>query len=228
MGGGMTGLGRGAKAGNLFVYDVGLVTLKKNESTVVPVTRGTFPIDRLYRWEPGPAKEKQAWHRRRFRSVAVQIRDRVWEYVRLRNKSRLPLTTGPVMILQAGQLLAQDVLRYTPPGGKSEIPVNVAANVLSSQVKSELSRRARAKRIRYRWYTEVHYKVDLKIVNHERKAVKIKIRKRITGCVTSAPGAKRRQSGRGGAINPTSVLTYDVTVPAGKTWKARFEVSAYE
>lgn len=225
---GTTIFGRGAKAGNLYVYNVGRVSLKKNERTIVPVMKGTFPVKKLYRWEPGPAKKKEAWHRRRFRSVTVQIRDRVWEYIQLRNKSRMPLTTGPVLIMKAGQVLAQDVLRYTPPGGKSEIPVNVAANILSSQVKSETSRRNRAKKIRYRWYTQVKYRVDLKIVNHERRAVRITIRKRITGRVISAPGAKLRKTGKGGAINPTSLLSYDVKVPAGKTWTAQFNVNAYE
>ena len=220
--------GQGARAGNLYVYNVGRISLRTGERATVPVMSGRFPVKRIYRWEPGPAQEKEAWHRRRFRSVQQQMKDRVWEYLELKNTSRVPLTTGPVMLTQGGQLLGQDVLRYTPPGGRSEVPVNVATNVLSTQVKSELSRRVQAKRIKYRWYSSVTYQVTLKIVNHERHSIQVKVRKSLTGRVLSAPGAAQRQTGRGGAVNPTSQITYDAAVPAGKHWKQSFTISVYE
>ncbi|MCA9522347.1 MAG: hypothetical protein KC609_15305, partial [Myxococcales bacterium] len=137
--------GSGLDLGNLYVHRVGNVTIEKGARAMVQVMKLALPYKRFFVWQPGPAREKDALHRNRTIDEARMKRDRVWEYLLLQNTSQTPLTTGPAFLTLEERFLGQDLLRYTPPGGEVEIPLSVAANVLSTQTSNEISRKQRAR-----------------------------------------------------------------------------------
>jgi hypothetical protein len=218
----------GEDLGSLYVHKLGKISLRKGERAVLPVMEMDLPMQRFYRWQPGEAQEPSAFHRKARQSTEQVKSDRVWEYIELHNRSQIPLTTGPAMVMRKGQLISQDLMRYTPVGGKVELPISVASNLLSNQIKTEVSRETQSRKINHYWYQKVTYLLKMQIVNFSPQTVSIRVQKDIDGDVVDRlTQAKIDKMGSGSSINPKTSVKFTVKLEPRKSWRTSFRYSTY-
>jgi hypothetical protein len=113
----------------------------------------------------------------------------------LQNDDRTPLTTGPCLAISGEQPLSEDLLKYTPKGGRGELPVTAAVNVATDQDESEADRKLKAHSPSEHVHLDlVTLKGELKIRNFEKTPAEVIITANVPGKPLSASDAGRLAS----------------------------------
>jgi hypothetical protein len=101
------------------VYTRKDLTVRRGEKAIVTLMVKRVKYSHLYRWQvPEPLRHSLVLH----------------------NQTDAAWTTGPVLLVSAGQPLSQDLLSYTPMKGEGEIPVTAAINISHDRTESESQR----------------------------------------------------------------------------------------
>ncbi len=143
----------------------------------------------------------------------------VWNCLKFTNQSGLPWTTAPATVLQQGQILGQDTLRYTGRGAEALVRITKALDV-RAQLREEETARERGA-IRNSSGSPVFDKVTVKgtlsVKNAKADEIRLRIRKELTGEVEQADGNVRTTKTAKGLrdANPTARLEWNETLPAG-------------
>lgn len=202
----------------LFFYEHSDVTLKKGERGYYPLYTTEVPYEHLYEWKIGDALDQQEQYRNRDEGSAANAED-VWHSVRLTNTSAVPWTTAPAMTMQKGQILGQDLINYTSPGGRTTVRITKAVDIKAEQAEYEVTRTRNAANFYGYSYDLVEVRGTLKATNFKDKSITLTISKELSGEVLkTTPVAKVEQTARGlKKVNPKSVLTWEVPMnPRGK------------
>ena len=112
----------------------------------------------------------------------------------LHNETDSAWTTGPYLAVTNQRPLSEDLLKYTPSGGKCEIPVTEAVNVSHEKSEREIDRKLKAHSPRHDRYLDlVTLQGEIKLRNFEKKTVKIAITVSVPGkpLLTSDEGVIR-------------------------------------
>jgi hypothetical protein len=112
-----------AGASDFTVYRKNDLTLRRGEKAILTLFKRRVQYTHLYRWSPPEPIE----HR-----------------LLLANDSGTAWTTGPCLAVSGGNPLSEDLLRYTPRGGKGDLPVTAAMNVAYDQREVEIERQLKA------------------------------------------------------------------------------------
>lgn len=105
------------------VYTRKDLTLRVGEKAIVTLFVKKVRYSHVYRWNP-PA--------------------RMEHFLVLQNDTDSAWTTGPYIAVSGDRPLSEDLLKYTPKGGRSEIPVSAAINISHEKVESEVDRKFRS------------------------------------------------------------------------------------
>lgn len=105
------------------VYTKSDLTLRRGERGIVTLFVRKISYSDIYRWSPPGAME---------------------HYLVLHNDTDSAWTTGPCLAISGERPLSEDLLRYTPKGGRCEIPVSAAINVSHEKTEVEADRRFKA------------------------------------------------------------------------------------
>jgi hypothetical protein len=105
------------------VYTKHDLSVRRGEKAIVTLFVKTIRYSNIYRWSPPGILEHSL--------VLHNDTDTAW-------------TTGPCLAVSADRPLSEDVLRYTPRGGRAEVPVSVAINVAHEKNESEVDRKFKA------------------------------------------------------------------------------------
>jgi len=150
-----------AAATDYTVYTKKDMSLRRGEKAIVTLFVKKIKYSHIYRWSP-PNRMKHFL-------VLHNITDTAW-------------TTGPYLAVSGDQPLSEDLLRYTPVGGKCEIPVTHAVNIAHEQFDSEIDRKLKAhspKRDRHLDLVTLEGKLQIR--NFEADNVKIVISVSVAG-----------------------------------------------
>jgi hypothetical protein len=151
----------GAAGTDFTVYTKRDLTVRCGEKAIVTLFTKRIRYSHLYRWSP-PG-------RMRHNLVLANSTDTAW-------------TTGPCLAVSGTRPLSEDLLRYTPRGGKVEVPVTAAVNIAHDQTEEETDRKLRAYQPAHNfWLDLVTIEGRLKVRNFETKAVDVVIEPSITG-----------------------------------------------
>jgi hypothetical protein len=155
-----------AGATDYTVYTKKDLTVRRGEKAIVSLFTKKIKYAHLYRWTP-PEKMEHLL-------VLLNATDTAW-------------TTGPCLATSAGAPLSEDLLRYTPRGGKGEIPVTAAINIAQDAAEKETDRKLRAYEPADKfWVDLVTVEGELKIRNFEKRAVDIVATQKVPGKPLSA------------------------------------------
>ena len=147
--------------GDFTVYTKKDLTVRRGERAIVTLFTKKVRYSHLYRWSPPGQTE---------------------HFLLLQNDNATALTTGPCLAVSGEQPLSEDLLKYTPKGGKAEVPVTAAVNVATDRVESEADRRLKAHSPSDRVFLDlVTLKGELKVRNFEPRPVEIEINVRVPG-----------------------------------------------
>jgi hypothetical protein len=137
------------------VYTKKDLTLRRGEKAIVTLFKQKISYSEIYRWSPPEAMQ---------------------HFLVLHNNTPSAWTTGPCLAISGAQPLSEDLLHYTPQGGRSELPVTAAVNVSHEKSEKEFDRRLKAHTISNdRFLDLVTVEGTLKLKNFEKRPVEIVI-----------------------------------------------------
>jgi hypothetical protein len=99
------------------------LTIRRGEKAIVNLYTGVVRYSHLYRWD---------------------VPSNIQHVLVMLNESDTAWTTGPCLAVRGRRPLSEDLLKYTPKGGRSELPIGTAININHRQSEKETDRRAQA------------------------------------------------------------------------------------
>jgi hypothetical protein len=144
-----------AAANDYTVYTKSDLTIRRGERMMVSLFRTTIRYGHIYRWSPP---------------------GRVRHHLVLENMTDTSWTTGPALAVSGPQPLGEDLIRYTPAGGRCELPVTAAVNVASETSEAETGRKFKAYALSSGRHLDlVTLRGELRLRNFESEPVTIAI-----------------------------------------------------
>lgn len=150
-----------AAAGDFTVYTKQDLTVRRGERAMVTLFTQKVRYRHLYRWETTGAVE---------------------HFLTLENSTATAWTTGPCLALSNGSPLSEDVLKYTPRGGRGELQVTTAINIAHSQSEEEVDRELKSHEPRNNEFFDlVTIAGKIRLKNFEQQPLEIEIDAPING-----------------------------------------------
>ncbi|MFO8009066.1 MAG: DUF4139 domain-containing protein [Candidatus Brocadiia bacterium] len=205
----------GEAAEDLFLYPVENVHLKRGEVGYYPLFTEAVPCKHIYQWRIPDYADEGNRRRNERPEEGAQV---VWHALRLENTTAVPWTTAPAQTVQQDQILGQDILGYTPPGGEATLRITQAVAVKAEQAEREVERERNAARYYGYSYDRVTVRGRLALHNFKDQAVTLEITKELSGEVTSTdPDAEIETTARRlRRMNPSHVLTWTLELAPGQ------------
>jgi len=179
---------------DMYFYEKKGLEMTAGDVVMTSVMDGTLPYRSLYTWDVDAGKEVQ-------------------HHIVLTNTLASPLTTGPVMVLQAGKPISQDQLRYTPQKAETRLKLTQATDIRTQASEKEVSRQAEVK-VDGLTYIPVVSEGQLVVENHRPDAADVEISWTLSGKVLEASDNAEIQSQAkvDEGLNPKSSLKCTVKV----------------
>ena len=210
----------GAPEEDLFLYQIKDVSLNVGERAYYTVFTAEVPYKHVYEWTVSDSSSVQpsGYIDQSRRSEEVQPEDQVWHKLRLTNTSKYPWTTAPGMATSQGQPLSQDTLNYTSKGAQGDLRITVATDIRGKHSEIEKSRENDALRAYGTSFSKVTSDGELVLKNFKSRAVTVTVKKTLSGEVATASDDGKAQKVSEGikAVNPTSVITWEIPLKAGE------------
>jgi len=225
---------------DLFVYTTSQLSLKKGQRASVALWDSRVPARDLYTLD---VKVLRNYDGTRYASRGPTrgspletVKNEVWHQLELSDTTKVPWTTGAALLLDGSLPLGQDLLTYTPPGGRVLLPITVAIDVRGTYREKELGRQANVLRWNDRSYSRVKKKGTIRITNFRKEKSTVRVRASVGGKADSASnGGKIRVNNHRasdwrsspGSVNNHSDIEWEVTLEAGQTKEVSYTVSYY-
>lgn len=213
---------------DLFTYQQKNVTLKKGDRARYTVFTTKAPYEHVYEWEiPDSMNIDDRGHRRSDSGPSTQDQAPVWHALRLVNKSKERWTTAPALTMRNNMPVAQDTLRYTPPGGRISLKLTATTDIKADQTQTEVSRTP--VEIVRRTFDDVVVSGKLVVKNLKAETVKMHVTKSVVGEVKSSGQLSKvtRVAKKLDAYNPTSEIEWEFDLPAGQERELTYEYRVY-
>ncbi len=204
---------------DLYFYRQQKVTLKKGDRARYTVFTNSVPYEHVYLWEiPDSSSTDDRGYVQNNNSNNRSTADnseQVWHSIRLDNTTKQPWTTAPAFTVNGSMPMAQDVLKYAPPKGKSNLRLTLATDVKVEQSQIEAERTNT--KIGYENYDEVTVNGKLKIKNMKSTDIKMNVHKAVVGVVSECneKGKIAKVAKKLSAVNPQSEIEWEFALPAG-------------
>lgn len=228
--------GEGMQAGDLFFYTKPNITLKLGERGMYMLFQAEAPYKEIYTW----IVEDETVDNVEYRFPSGDPGE-VWHSLRFKNTSGQPLTTSAATTFKNGQMLGQDMMAYTPAGAETEVRITKALDVRVEKNEEEVKREpgvitekvyvgiVNGQKVydERPLYDRLHLKGTLVLRNQKPTSVTMKVAKNLTGDVSAASNqAKVVKLAKGiKDLNPTTLITWQLDVDAGKTVNLTYEFS---
>ncbi len=199
------GAGKATDSGDLYVYHVERLQLAKGARSCLNLWDEQLPCSSVYDWKveaPAPGYIWRHFDNSRRRELEARLAEpKVMHALRLHNTTDRPLTTGPALIFRKGQVLGQEIVTYTAPGGSVDVPITVAVNVNSSVTDEEVKVTRNAVTISGDAYSRADCRSRLRLVNGGKKRISVSVSRPVPGIVDSASDEGRHRRLAGGATS---------------------------
>ncbi|MCA8942724.1 MAG: hypothetical protein KDB80_09225, partial [Planctomycetes bacterium] len=219
---GMAGAVDGESSEDLFLYDVGRITLDKGERAYVPLLDAEVPVAHRFDWDLPDRVNRYA----QFTDKPDDL-EPVWHVLKLDNVTEAPWTTAPILIRNARGPLAQSMLRYTAAGADATVRLTKALDLVGSSVEVRADDDA-ARRDEVILFHDRYERVEvvgvLELTNRSKRAAPMRIRKDFSGDLLSADHepALTGQAKRLGEVNASRTATWTFDLGPGESWKAEY------
>lgn len=236
-------LAAGSQA-DMFVYNTRTMSLKKGARATVPLWQSAAALRNLYTLDLKIIRDARSGYTvdrnqdgQHSRSPLKLAENEVWHQFELANASNVPWTTGAALILRGNVPLGQELMTYTPTGGKSLLPVTVAINMCGSVKEEEITRKENAMRWDGNNFALIRKKVTISVSNFRREKSVTRVSVSTGGKAEAASDGgvvklndskpEDWQNGSWQGINNHSDVTWDLEMAPGEIRTLTFEVSFY-
>jgi hypothetical protein len=191
------------------VYTKEKMTIRKGEKAIVTLFVGKITYSHIYRWTTS---------------------DKMKHFLVLDNDTETAWTTGPYLAISADRPLSEDLLKYTPKGGKCEIPVTHAINIAHAETRSEIDRELKAHNPRSSYYLDlVMLDGEIRLRNFEKRTVDIVVTTVVPGRPISAGenGVIRQDHTKLKLTERSGTITWRITLDAGESRTITYKYEQY-
>lgn len=212
-------------ADQLFLYQAKDIDLKKGERASLRLFSLTVPASEVFEWTLTDSSDTQNRYMEYGRSTTTvplvqDLSSKIWYGLRLKNQTGMPWTTAPAISFREWKPMGQDMLTFTPVNGENILRVTPATEIIGTNTLEEKSR----ERVQLP-YANSTYNFDLitvegtiKVRNIKKEPVEVIITRDLIGeaLTASDDGKISRQGFNLQAINPNSVVKWNLNVPNGE------------
>lgn len=225
----MNTIGSGMQDGDLFFYKQPHVNLSKGDRAYYVLADATVDYKEIYTWDSQDTISNDRIYEYNPRPNQPAPPDDVWHSLQFKNTVGEPLTTGPAVTFKAGELMGQDMIRYTSTGLQTEVKITKALDVRAESADEETERKRMALNVPgMGGFDLVSLRTTLKATNRKSEAIHLKVTRPYTGELEDSGDAKVTKNIKGlRSINPTGVLVWERDVEPGKTVTLSFSVKVY-
>lgn len=208
--------------GDLSFLKLPSVTLETGERSYNILFTTESPYEHLYTWDVGSAIVNEAY-------TGIGGQQEVWHTIKFKNGAGQPLTTAPAMTWANGNILGQGMINYTPNGSDVMYPINKALDVVADAQEEEIDRKMDALQLRNgASYDLVKLKGTLELQNRKDEAVKVRIKKNLTGEILDGGNGTMSKIAKGlRDTNSESQLKWEQTIESGKRLTINYTYQVY-
>lgn len=199
----------GPAATDYTVYTKKNLTVRRGEKAIVTLFVKKIEYSHLYRWTPP---------------------DQMRHFLVLDNNTDTAWTTGPCLAISSSRPLSEDLLTYTPKGGKAELPVTVAVNLAHKKMEMEIDRKLKAHQPRRDHFLDlVILKGELKLRNFEKTAARIVIEVPVPGkpVTVSDQGTLFTDPSKLKLAERSGTVRWTITLEPGQTRTLTYKYERY-
>ncbi len=238
---------------DLFVYSVKDFSLKKGARATVPLWQQQADLRHVYTFDVNThrsrasgqlmddsangGEQQQPPDPRRHRGPNRIVFNQVWHQLELTNTSKVPWTTGAALMLRKTLPIGQDLLTYTPPTGKSLVPVTVAVDIRGTVDEQQSARQENALHFDGSDYIKITKKGTITLTSYRAEKSNTRVTLSTGGHVTTASdnGAIKYNDFRAGdwedsgylRPNEHSDVSWDFSLEPGATKTISYELTFY-
>lgn len=191
------------------VYTKRDLTIRRGERAIVTLFVKKIRYSHIYRWSPPELMQ---------------------HFLVLHNDSDSAWTTGPCVAVSGDRPLSEDLLRYTPKGGRAEIPVTASINVSHEQNEVEAERKFKAHSPSDRTYFDlVTLEGELRLKNFERAPVELIINAPTAGrpLEASDDGVRSTDSTKLKLLERSGSIRWTVKLPPNESKVLKYKYERY-
>lgn len=180
----------GGKHEDLYVFTLKNVSLKKGQRMTVPVEefslkyKDVFVLDLPF--GPPPEAQTNLNTQQQVEMARLLHAPKVMHVLRLSNKSKVPLTTAPALILRDGRVMAQGMVEYTAVGASSDLKLTTAVDVSVETRDKETGRTPNAQKWHGHSYDRINLAGSIRLTNRRDDKIAVEVRRSVLGFVDSA------------------------------------------
>ena len=182
--------GGGKKNEDLFVFTVAHLTLKKGDRMVVPISEFKLPYRDVYQLDLPFTPPPEVWRQFQTQQQADIARranaPKFMHVLRFTNKSDVPLTTAPALIVRDDKVLAQAMMTYTPAGSQVDVSLTAALDIVIKKTDKETSRTPRSEHWDGNDYVKIDLQGGISITNRRNTKVELEITRNLLGQADTA------------------------------------------
>ena len=209
---------------DLYIYDAGTLDLERGQRAYVPLFKASVPFAHRYDWVIPDKVDRYA----RFKQTEQQSPIPLWHVLLVKNTTKAPWTTSPILIQSDKGPLAQSQINYTPPGTEAVVRLTKALNLVGESLEYRADDSAAPRdevRLFGNRYERINVKGQLKITNHGDREAPVKATTSISGDIVTHSGSPtfRGKAKSLGQVNASREIIWEVTVKPGETWEATYE-----
>ena len=211
-------------AEQLFLYKTEAMNLKKGERASLRLFSLTVPCSEVFEWKisDGAVRNRnQVYSSSQYSQLlSLNLASKIWYGLKLKNNTNMPWTTAPAIGFRDWKPLGQNMLTFTPRGVENILPITPATEVVGTHTLEEKSReQVQMKRGRSTYnYALVTVEGTIKVRNTKKEPVELVLKRQLIGDVisTSDNGTAVRDGLNLQAINPKSIIKWNLKLPSGK------------
>lgn len=222
---------------DLYFYQIpSNVTLKKGDRAVYDLLNADVQYEHVYEvnLDPGTAQRIYYFDYGENESKGKEVPSKVWHYIRFKNTTTQPLTTGTAMVLKTepGTIrpISQDKLDYTVVGGKAKVKLTISSDieVLGSEV--EKSREEKNKMENSYYYDLITAEAKIKIKNYKTTAVKLDVNRMVMGDMISSDhkwNVTKEITANSIVSNKKNTVKWEVELKPGESKEIKYQYKFY-
>ncbi|HYI01116.1 hypothetical protein [Hyalangium sp.] len=236
--------GGSAESPDFFVHPLAAMDLPKGARAVVPLWSDEVPTRDLYTLDVKVRRDENDSDTVQYGSSGGSMgsasplrlaRAEVWHQLEMKNGTKYPWTTGPVLVMRGQVPQAQELLTYTTRGGDTLVPLTVATDVRALHEEVELERKQDALESNRGRYALIRKKGTITLSNPRGERTPLRIRLSTGGKAEAVTGGGRVKvddfrpddwgSNRLAAVNSHSDIDWTLTLEPGERKTLTYEVS---
>ena len=180
----------GKKNEDMYIFTVTHMTLKKGDRMVVPINEFKLPYKDVYKLDlpftPPPEVWRQFQNQQQSDIAKLINSPKFMHVLRITNKSDVPLTTAPALIVRDDRVLAQGMMTYTPVAGQMDLNLTQAIDIVVKKTDKESKRTPKAEKWDNAEYTKIDLDGTIKITNRRNTKVELEITRNLLGQTDTA------------------------------------------